>query len=461
MSKKLYGHDNPTSDIMLQAFYWDSMWKDKSGKWYRHLETMVDDIRSAKISLVWLPPPSKSRVTTFVGYTPMDYYDLGEFKQWVQDWDSENHRYVWNQHETEATLYGKKDQLLTLITKLKAAAIRPIADIVINHRAGQQHNEEGERIRWQGDEHAIASGKMAWGDQTSDPEEITTGTGGGHVEDDGGSDFGGNLAHANPKVRAEIIEWMRWLRDVIGFEGWRYDYARGYAPNHIAEYNYGTQPYLSVGEYWPDGADVQPIYDWIDRTDDFHVGQKSLAFDFPLQVHLKEIFWGGRPFAELARWQDSLVSLTGGWPEKSVTFLDNHDTYRKPFSDFPADNKRLVQGYAFLLTHPGIPCIFWNHLFKRSDRHAFLKIGELCRLRVENGITNQSDVEVLVTEEDCYAALIDEHIIVKIGDQFWNPEDVPGNWRLQLSGRGWAIWRERCRRATNYPNGCCDCKCNF
>ena len=438
MSGNLYDNNLPTTDIMLQAFYWDTRLEDP-GKWYKFLESKVDEISEAKISLVWMPPPSKSRVWTFVGYTPMDYYDLGEYRQWVQDWDSATSKYVWSEHPKKATLYGNKSDLLSLLQKMKGAGIKSIADIVINHRAGQQHNEEGERIRWKGNEHTIASGQMAWGYLTNDPSEITSESGGGHVEDDGGKDFGGNLAHSNSEVREQVKEWMNWLKEEIGFDGWRYDYVKGFAPHHLGEYNYHTNPYISVGEYWDNSA--QLIYNWIDGTDRFDENKKSMVFDFPLQSHLKDIFWGTKPFQELAAWKNSLVSIAGGWSAKAVTFLDNHDTYRKAFNDFPGDNKRLVQGYAFLLTHPGIPCIFWNHIYERNNSYAYNKIRALCKFRVNAGITNLSRVDILVSEPNQYVAIVDDRIIVKIGDGFWSPFGMPGVWDLKLSGRGWAIWQ--------------------
>ena len=77
---------------------------------------------------------------------------------------------------------------------------------------------------------------------TNDPPEITSESGGGHVEDDGGQDFGGNLAHSNSEVREQVKEWMNWLKEEIGFDGWRYDYVKGFAPNHLGEYNYHTNP---------------------------------------------------------------------------------------------------------------------------------------------------------------------------------------------------------------------------
>jgi alpha-amylase len=157
---------------------------------------------------------------------------------------------------------------------------------------------------------------------------------------------------------------------------------------------------------------------------------------------LKDIFWGSKPFHELARWKDGLVSIAGGWPAKAVTFLDNHDTYRKAYNDFPTDNKRLVRAYAFLLTHPGIPCIFWNHLFERDTGYAYEKIKALGQLRVNSNITNQSKVDILAADSARYVAMVDGHTIVKIGDGSWSPYGIPGFWDLKLSGWGWAIWQQ-------------------
>jgi|AntAceMinimDraft_12_1070368.scaffolds.fasta_scaffold35142_3 alpha-amylase len=48
-----------------------------------------------------------------------------------------------------------------------------------------------------------------------------------------------------------------------------------------------------------------------------------------------------------------------------VTFTDNHDTgYPQNHWPFPADRQAL--GYAYILTHPGIPCIFGAHFWDRE-----------------------------------------------------------------------------------------------
>lgn len=45
-----------------------------------------------------------------------------------------------------------------------------------------------------------------------------------------------------------------------------------------------------------------------------------------------------------------------------MTFVDNHDTgSSQQHWPFPAD--RLALGYAYILTHPGVPCVFAEHYF--------------------------------------------------------------------------------------------------
>lgn len=147
---------------------------------------------------------------------------------------------------------------------------------------------------------------MAWGYPETDPIEIVSGSGGGG-RDDGQPGFAPNLAHTETQLREQLKEWMLWLKHDIGFDGWRYDMVKGFAPSHIGEYNYHTKSYLTVGEYWDNNT--QLIYDWIDQTDAFHVSQKSMAFDFPLQSHLRDIFWGSKPFDQLGMLKYSSVSL--------------------------------------------------------------------------------------------------------------------------------------------------------
>lgn len=47
---------------------------------------------------------------------------------------------------------------------------------------------------------------------------------------------------------------MNWLKDDIGFEGWRFDFVKGYAPEFMQDYcgkTVGNDAW-NVGEYWAD-----------------------------------------------------------------------------------------------------------------------------------------------------------------------------------------------------------------
>jgi hypothetical protein len=47
---------------------------------------------------------------------------------------------------------------------------------------------------------------------------------------------------AQDYVRTDISEWMKWLRNSIGFDGWRFDFVRGYNGMYAKEYIDATVP---------------------------------------------------------------------------------------------------------------------------------------------------------------------------------------------------------------------------
>ncbi|PNH00629.1 Alpha-amylase, partial [Tetrabaena socialis] len=90
---------------MLQGFAWDSC--TRGGNWYGTVLSKMKDIKAAGITHVWLPPPSQS--VSPQGYMPGQLYNL-------------------------KSAYGNREQLTQLTEALRREGIRPVADIVINHR---------------------------------------------------------------------------------------------------------------------------------------------------------------------------------------------------------------------------------------------------------------------------------------------------------------------------------------
>ena len=37
-----------------------------------------------------------------------------------------------------------------------------------------------------------------------------------------------NLDHSQERVRNDIKAWMKWLKNNVGFDGWRFDFVKGY-----------------------------------------------------------------------------------------------------------------------------------------------------------------------------------------------------------------------------------------
>ncbi|CAI9116997.1 OLC1v1018307C4 [Oldenlandia corymbosa var. corymbosa] len=312
-------------EILFQAFNWESHKYD----WWKNLEEKVPDIAKSGFTSAWLPPPSQSLAPE--GYTPQNLYSLN-------------------------SAYGSDYLLKALLGKMKQYKVRSMADIVINHRVGTTRGHGGMYNRYDGI-------PLPWN------ERAVTSCTGGLGNRSTGANFNGfpNIDHTQDFVRKDLVGWLRWLRYNIGFQDFRFDFARGYAPKYVKEYIEGARPIFSVGEYWDSckyngsyldynqDSHRQRIINWIDGT-----GQLSTAFDFTtkgiLQAAVKGEFW------RLRDAQGKPPGVVGWWPSRAVTFLDNHDTGSTQ-AHWPFPGNHVMEGYAYILTHPGIPCVFYDHFY--------------------------------------------------------------------------------------------------
>ena len=108
---------------------------------------------------------------------------------------------------------------------------------------------------------------------------------------------------------------------------------------------------------------------------------------------------------------------------------------------FPLD--RVLTGYAYILTHPGVPCLQWEALFEQDH---LASIGELVRIRKRNGIHARSSVQITCAKPDMYVACIGGRVILKLGPRFdmgaLLPRETDG-WQLAASGPDFAVWDRR------------------
>jgi alpha-amylase len=402
------------TEILFQAFPWNADVNGQKHVWYRHVTEQVPELVAAGVTHVWYPPSSRSVAPQ--GYMPGDLYDLGHGDELGDN----------------RTLYGNLEELKRSLQVMKRRGIVPVMDAVLNHRTAS-HQEDGV---WNVFHHA--SGKAWW-----ERWALCAGDYGGSGAADSGSDFGAapDVDHTNPKVREDYLEWLRWMRDEVGFQGVRFDFTKGYAADYAREYAAVFEDHFSVGELWTsmnyDGDQLLPdqdthrqqLADWVDGT------QGEVAtFDFTTKGLLQEALATDR-FHWLRASDGRARGFLGWWPDRSVTFVDNHDTGSEQ-GHWPFPAAKVLPGYAYVLTHPGTPTIFWDHLLRWGEGHRET-ITRLARLRHEQGLNRRSKLEILRAEEGLYAARVDGKVAVKLGSKPWSPGE---GYQLALSGHGFAVW---------------------
>ena len=345
------------SGVMLQGFSWDSY---NESQW-KVLEKQADELKGY-IDLVWLPQSGKCLETTQVmGYMPYYYF---------------------NQNSS----FGSEAELRSLITKFKAAGIGAIADVVINHR-----NTEGwynfPAETYKGVTYQMQSTDICKNDDggTTATQAATDGVSLSQNIDEG-TDFGGcrDIDHKSENVQKVIKAYLKYLKDDLGYTGFRYDMVKGFDGSHVADYNDATGVEYSVGEYW-DGNDK--IESWINRTN-----KKSAAFDFQFRYNVRDAI-GVRDNKVVAapNWtklnSNENLMHDANYRRYAVTFVENHDTqYRSADSQNDPLKRDTLAANAYLLAMPGTPCIFQPHW---RDYKPELK--EMIAARKYAGITNMSN----------------------------------------------------------------------
>ena len=358
------------SGVMLQGFSWDSY--DYS-QW-TVLEKQADDMKGF-IDLVWLPQSGKCIETTQVmGYKPYYYF---------------------NQNSS----FGTEAELRSLITKFKAAGIGAIADVVVNHR-----NTDG-WFTFPTETYNGVTYKMQ-------PTDICKNDDGGATakqatkegvslsnNNDEGQDWDGcrDLDHKSANVQKIIKAYLKFLKEDMGYTGFRYDMVKGFSGSHVADYNDATGVKFSVGEYW----DGNPsIINWINKTN-----KKSAAFDFQFRYNVRDAVNGAAngKVATSSDWSklnsnDNLMH-DANYRRYAVTFVENHDTQKRSESEQNDPlRKDTIAANAYMLAMPGTPCVFQPHW--RAYKQ---EIKSMIEARKLAGITNMSNYTNKMAQNACFA----------------------------------------------------------
>ena len=336
--------------VMLQGFYWDGY---ADSKW-TVLESQADEL-STYFNLIWIPQSGKTS----------DYHHT---KRQTMGYDP----CFWLDHNS---CWGTQDELKHMIKTFKDKGTGIIEDVVINHKNGlntwtdfPDETSGSYSITW---DNTNFSG-ICQDDECNKNGYKTTGA------KDTGDNFDGyrDLDHTNETVQKNVKTYLDFLLKELGYAGFRYDMVKGYSAKYTGIYNTSANPTYSVGECWDGNKTV--VTNWINGT---KVDGKiqSAAFDFPMKYKINSAFGSGNWSAL----KEQMLSNDQSFARYSVTFVDNHDTYRESTKL----NSNICAANAYILTMPGTPCLFLKHW--QSNKGTLMKLIET---RKAAGITNQSEI---------------------------------------------------------------------
>ncbi len=413
--------------VMLQGFYWDSY---EDAKWTT-LTSQADEL-SQYFKLIWVPNS---------GQTKNDDY-----------WNSPDMGYMpvyWLKHNS---CFGTQEELIQMIQTFKEKGTGFIEDVVINHKNGltgwadfpnesytNSTTNKTYSVNWCTDMSNL------WGICSND--EVFTQNGGLHdgtqytcssdARYDEADNFDGcrDLDHTDSRVQDNIYNYLDFLKNELGYVGFRYDMVKGYKGYYTGLYNMHAQPEFSVGEYW-DASYDNVVWDWINETGrPANWEPQSAAFDFPLKYRINEAFNNSNWTAL----DNKGIAGSPDWCRYAVTFVDNHDTYR---NDGDRVKNNVLAANALILTMHGTPCVFLPHWKQYKP-----EIKKMIAARQAAGITNQinstyEDQQYVIDNGKGYYLKVygsTGSIILTLGNLYGTDVDTSGH-HLVVSGDNFALY---------------------
>jgi len=348
--------------VVLQVFWWNCA-NSNYDSWYTYLAKLAPRIAAMGFDGIWTPPPCKdSAGDKPMGYTPYDYYDIGQ----------KNQKFGVN------TWFGSQDDFLRLIAVAHANGLEVYPDIVLDHCGpgdpdadspfkDPQHNYTSFHCtgfaatgRWTRnwlDFHYNPQHWHGFGDWTPDP----------NPKNDFGPDFcyqgrcsdNGN-ANPNCAARANARAWFVWFVNQTGVDGFRFDDVKGYPPEVVGDLLYNAMgdrvDYFCVGEYVTGNSPELDV--WANGT-----SNRSGTFDYAFRDALRDMA-GANGYYNLG----NLPSLQQQDRLKTVPFVNNHDNFDGSVSYYvDPDNPRTKLACAIAMTVDGSPQLFYCDLFLNSQ----------------------------------------------------------------------------------------------
>lgn len=348
----------------MQAFYWDV---EPRGEWWKSIEPKLTTWKALGVDKIWLPPATKGMSGSFsMGYDPFDYFDFGEF----------------DQMGTIKTRFGSRAELEQLIAKAHSLEIDIVADVVLNHNSGGQLEYNPYRQKNTYTKFEPLSKKFPRSFEDFHPNRI-------HVRDAEALFFEEqDLCHEQENVQ----NWFwkgensvaKYYKQVMKFDGWRFDYVKGFDPEVIKNYMASAGGF-GILEVWDGNASL--INTWVEKTG-------ISAFDFAAFYAMENAFDGFDLRILVERPQ--LWKLK---PEQAFTFVNNHDTAKETNQGNKLSSKESLKlAYAYMFTHPGNPSIFYLDFEEVLDKADLKKLTDI------NRALAFGELKILQASQDSYVA---------------------------------------------------------
>lgn len=331
--------------VLLEGFYTDVPSPAAGGGsvawWWDSLAAQANSLKQAGFSAIWIPPALKGAAGGYSdGYDPFDDYDLGSK----------------NEKSSYPTRYGNREQLERSVAMMRANGLDVYADIVDNHRSGDDGNgnfyyldaygnaNSGRFQKGPGDFHWLAPYNIQEDPDVPDPAA------------DQAYQFGRDLAPINGFKGSDGQGWAYegleksgdWLTKALDIQGYRLDDVKGISTDWLKPFlNYGAMANkFAVGEYFD--SNVSKVQSWISTG----MQNRVSAFDFALRDQIASMCNSGGYYDMHGLIGAGLVAVN---PGAAVTFVENHDTD----GSSPITKDKML-GYALILTSQGYPCVFYK-----------------------------------------------------------------------------------------------------
>ena len=405
-------------DVLMQAFFYDSYNDNAPGaelvgntRWATLLP-QAQEIGSY-FDLVWLPPSANGSGT---GYHPKKYSD-------------------------QNSNWGTREELEALISALHNAGAKVIADIVINHCEGWTSWCDFPELDFgeYGTFHPDASYICKNDEVNLNPDAGDCyGKATGNNDDGDNWDGARDWAHDNVYVQDMFKAYLKWMRNVMKYDGFRYDKGDGFNNWHHDNYNKTADPYIAFMECY---AGDDKIIWGIEQAN-----RNLMALDFQTR-------WDA--ICPIAGWNYKKCAGSGllgkGYAKYAVTFIDSHDWFMRPDNEnefggrgnsLKADLKsRLLQANAYILGMPGVPCVFYPHWYKyKADIKPMIEARKLA------GVHSESPVSDEYAEDGGYQCTLKGKygwLVLQLGDKTNHQGWGDPAYKLIAKGDGYAMWVNR------------------